>query len=167
MGAIDLIFRSSTTAAMTINILHDDTDATIDVHPGQRLVRLTWKRPVAGPEYRALLLRLLDVVKDQQLRLWLSDGRKAGPILYADQVWTMQEYTPLVLAAGLQRIAIVNSKDGLNLLAVDRMVNATPEGAPYEIGFFEDPAIAQLWLMDPSRSKVDIGVPPGPEEAGR
>ena len=47
---------------MTINILHDDTDATIDVHPAQRLVRLTWKRPVAGPAYRALLLRLLEVV---------------------------------------------------------------------------------------------------------
>ncbi|MBK9417765.1 MAG: hypothetical protein IPN62_10815 [Flavobacteriales bacterium] len=152
---------------MTIDIIHDDPDVTIDVHPAQRLVRLTWKRSVAGPEYRALLLRLLDVVKDLDLKLWLSDGRKAGPILYTDQVWTMQEYTPLVLAAGLERIAIVNSKDGLNLLAVDRMVNATPPDAPYEIAFFEDPAIAQLWLMDPSRSKPAVEVPrdPGVAEA--
>lgn len=152
---------------MTIDTLHDDPDATIDVHPVQRLVRLTWKRAVSGPEYRALLMRVLDVVKDQQLELWLSDGRKAGPILYDDQVWTMQEFTPLVLAAGLRRIAIVNSQDGLNLLAVDRMVNATPPGAPYDIGFFEDPAIAQLWLMDPSRSRSVIDVPqdPGAAEA--
>lgn len=144
---------------MTIDITHDDHDATIEVHPIQRLVRLTWKRPVPGPEYRALLVRLLDVVKDQQLELWLSDGRKAGPILQQDQVWTMNEFTPLVLAAGLKRIAIVNSKDGLNLLAVDRMVNATPPDAPYDIAFFEDPAIAQLWLMDPSKSKPLVEAP--------
>jgi hypothetical protein len=144
---------------MTIDITHDDHDAIIEVHPAQRLVRLTWKRPVPGPEYRTLLVRLLDVVKDQQLELWLSDGRKAGPILQEDQVWTMNEFTPLVLAAGLKRIAIVNSKDGLNLLAVDRMVNATPPNAPYDIAFFEDPAIAQLWLMDPSKSKPLVEAP--------
>jgi hypothetical protein len=152
---------------MTIDTLHDDPDATIDVHPVQRLVRLTWKRPISGPGYRALLMRVLEVVKDQQLKLWLSDGRKAGPILYEDQVWTMKEFTPMVLAAGLERIAIVNSKDGLNLLAVDRMVNATPPDAPYDIGFFEDPSIAQLWLMDRSKSKsgMDVSQDPGTAEA--
>lgn len=152
---------------MTIHTLHDDPDATIDVHPVQRLVRLTWKRPISGSEYRGLLMRLLDVVKDQKIKLWLSDGRKAGPVLYTDQVWTMNEFAPMLRAAGLERIAIVNSKDGLNLLAVDRMVNATPPDAPYDIGFFEDPAIAQLWLMDPSKSKagVETSSDPGAAEA--
>jgi hypothetical protein len=139
---------------MTQRIIIDDLDVTIEVNDRQKLVRLTWKQPVPGPKYREVLLRMLEVVRDDQLKLWLSDGRKAGPILFNDQQWTMNEYTPLVLQAGLVRIAIVNSEDGLNLLAVDRMVNATPEGAPYEIGFFEDPAIAQLWLLDPSKSTV-------------
>jgi hypothetical protein len=141
---------------MTVERTHDDEHAVIEVHPGQRLVRLIWKRPVSGEVYRALLMRLLEEVRAHGLKLWLSDGRKAGPILYTDQVWTMNEFTPLVMAAGLERIAIVNSEDGLNLLAVDRMVNATPEGASYDIGFFEDPAIAQLWLMDPARSRSAV-----------
>ena len=144
---------------MTIQIVHDDPDVTIDVHPGQKLVRLTWKRSIVGAAYRSVLDRVLDVVEQQGLKLWLSDGRKAGPILYDDQVWTMKEFTPKVLQAGLERIAIVNSEDGLNLLAVDRMVNATPSDAPYEIAFFQDPAIAQLWLMDPARSKVGVKIP--------
>jgi hypothetical protein len=150
---------------MTINTLHDDPDATIDVHPEQRLVRLTSKRPTSGPDYRAMLMRLLDVIKDQKLKLWLSDGRKAGPVLYADQVWTMNEFAPMLRAAGLERIAIVNSTDGLNLLAVDRMVNATPSDAPYDIAFFEDPAIAQLWLMDPSKAKPGVEAPRDPGSA--
>ena len=144
---------------MTIQIVHDDPDVTIDVHPGQKLVRLTWKRSIVGAADRSVLDRVLDVVEQQGLKLWLSDGRKAGPILYDDQVWTMKEFTPKVLQAGLERIAIVNSEDGLNLLAVDRMVNATPSDAPYEIAFFQDPAIAQLWLMDPARSKVGVKIP--------
>ncbi len=134
---------------MTVNRVLDDADAAIEVHPDQKLVRLIWKRPMAGEAYRAVLERLLELVRSEGLRLWLSDGRKAGPILYDDQVWTMSTFTPRVMEAGLERIAIVSSEDVLNKLAVDRMVNATPASAPYDIGFFEDPAIAQLWLMDP------------------
>lgn len=140
---------------MTVDLVHDDLNASVEVQDEHKLVRLIWKRPIIGRDYRNVLMRLLEVVRERGLRLWLSDGRKAGPILYDDQVWTMTEYTPLVLQAGLERIAIVNSEDGLNLLAVDRMVNATPAEAPYEIAFFQDPSIAQLWLMDRSRSAGD------------
>lgn len=144
---------------MTIRIAHDDEDGTIEVHPDQCLVRLIWKRPVTGKAYRNLLDRLLETVRQDGIKLWLSDGRRAGAILYADQVWTMQEYTPQVIGAGLERIAIVNSKDGLNLIAVDKLVSATPPEAPYDVAFFEDPAIAQLWLMDPARRSSPVGTP--------
>lgn len=145
---------------MKNDILHDDQNARIEIHAAQQLLRLTWKRPIIGDDYRNLLTRVVQIVKERQLQLWLSDGRLAGPILYDDQVWTTNEFMPLVLAAGLVRIAIVNSQDGLNLLAVDRMVNATPPGAPYNIAFFNDPAIAQLWLMDPSKSGAEVDAPP-------
>jgi hypothetical protein len=52
------------------------------------------------------------------------------------------------MAAGLVRIAIVNSAEDPNYAAVDRMVSATPPEAPYQVAFFQDPAIAQLWLME-------------------
>lgn len=139
---------------MKIEVLHDDQDARVELSAAQKLVRLTWKQPITGEAYRNLLSRVIDLVGERKLKLWLSDGRKAGPILHDDQLWTTQEFMPRVLAAGLVRIAIVNSEDGLNLMAVDRMVNATPADAPYSIGFFEDPSIGQLWLMDPSKSMV-------------
>jgi len=150
---------------MTIRIAHDDEHGTIEVHPDQRLVKLIWKQPVEGEAYRGLLMALLDTVRKEGLKLWLSDGRKAGPILQKDQVWTMGTFTPEVIAAGLERIAIVNSKDGLNLIAVDKLVNATPPEAPYDVAFFEDPAIAQLWLMDPSRRSAPVAAPPGDASA--
>ena len=136
------------------HITHDDLDATIEVHPSQELVRLIWKGPVEGERYRAILLKLMDAVKEYRLALWLSDGRRSGAMLPEDQLWTMQEFTPQVMAAGLRRIAIVNSEDRLNHSAVDQMVNDTPAEAAYDVAFFEDPAIAQLWLMDPSKTSV-------------
>lgn len=143
-------------ATMTVLILHDDEDATIEVHPAQRLVRLTWKQPCAGNAYRCMLLRLLEVVKETGARLWLSDGRMSGQIMQDDQLWTMAEYTPKVLQAGLVRIAIVDKEDLSDRNAIERMVDATPGEAPYDIAFFQDPAIAQLWLMDPQRNATNV-----------
>jgi|GEM_PF-616372 hypothetical protein len=143
-------------ATMTVLILHDDEDATIEVHPAQRLVRLTWKQPCNGEAYRSMLLRLLDVVRETGARLWLSDGRRSGRIMPEDQAWTMAEYTPKVLQAGLVRIAIVNREDLSDRNVIEQMVDATPKEAPYDIAFFQDPAIAQLWLMDPKRNATNV-----------
>lgn len=137
---------------MVIQVEHDDDDTRIEVLPDQRLVRFTWKRPVSGAIYRGSLLRLLSTVTQRQLRHWLSDGRRMGPILYADQAWTLEEFVPLLVKAGVERIAIVSSEDVLNQIAVDRMVSATAAVVPYSIAFFQDPSIAQLWLMDKAGS---------------
>lgn len=142
---------------MVIQVEHDDDDTRIEVLPDQRLVRFTWKRPVSGAIYRGSLLRLLNTVTQRQLRHWLSDGRRMGPILYADQAWTLEEFVPLLVKAGVERIAIVSSEDVLNQIAVDRMVSATAAVVPYSIAFFQDPSIAQLWLMDKAGSPAIAG----------
>ena len=142
---------------MVIQVEHDDDDTRIEVLPDQRLVRFTWKRPVSGAIYRGSLLRLLNTVTQRQLRHWLSDGRRMGPILYADQAWTLEEFVPLLVKARVERIAIVSSEDVLNQIAVDRMVSATAAVVPYSIAFFQDPSIAQLWLMDKAGSPAIAG----------
>ena len=133
---------------MIVRIEHEDSLATFEVRPVQKLLRLTWKGECAGERYRSMLLTVLDLVKRQGLKLWLSDGRLLGRIGPEDEAWTTKEFTPLVMGAGLQRIAIVNGAEDPNIDAVDRMVNATPPEAPYQVAFFQDPAIAQLWLME-------------------
>jgi hypothetical protein len=143
------------------HITHDDPDATIEVHPSQELVRLIWKDHVQGDRYRKILLLLMDAVQKYSIRLWLNDGRKGGSIPPEDQLWTMQEFTPQVMAAGLRRIALVNSEDRSHNSTVDRMVNETPAEATYDVAFFEDPSIAQLWLMDPSKTNVIAAWTPG------
>jgi len=103
----------------------------------------------------------MDVVEREGLRYWLTDGRKAGAIPEEDQAWTMREFTPQVMQAGIERIAIVGSEDPGNAEAVDRFVTATPADAPYAVRFFEDPSIAMLWLLErrPVRDAIgDAGI---------
>jgi len=133
---------------MIVKVEHEDSLATFEVRPVQKLLRLTWKGNAEGEHYRSVLLMVLDLVKRQGLKLWLSDGRLLGDIQPDDEAWTTGEFTPQVMAAGLVRIAIVNSAEDPNNAAVDRMVSATPPEAPYQVAFFQDPAIAQLWLME-------------------
>ncbi len=141
---------------MQIHIALDNEHACLEVHPEQRLIRLTWKGVVPGPVYRETLLQLMHIAKREGLKYWLSDGRKMGPILYEDQVWSMTELKPHMEESGIERVAIVSSKDGLNLLAVDTIVNATPPEANYAIAFFEDVSMAQLWLLHNDRIHVAV-----------
>ena len=67
-----------------------------------------------------------------------------------------KEVIPKLIEAGLKRIAIVSSTDGLNVIAVDNMVNTIPMGTA-TVAFFDDPAMAQLWLL--KNDGVEVSIP--------
>lgn len=133
---------------MLIRTEHKCENLLLEVQPVQRFVRSTWSGKFMGEAYRALLQRVMKVVERDALRYWLTDARKAGAISEEDQAWTMHEFTPQVMRAGIERIAIVGSEDPGNARAVERFVTATPADAPYAVQFFEDPSIAMLWLLE-------------------
>ena len=132
---------------MIIHTEHKCENLLLEVQPQQRFVRSTWNGVFIGELYRSLLQRIMYAVERDALRYWLTDARKAGPISPEDQLWTMHEFTPQVMKAGIERIAIVGSEDPLNARAVERFVSATPDDASYAVRFFPDPSIAMLWLL--------------------
>lgn len=138
--------------------------AQVEVHPQQQLVRLTWKGNATGEAYRGPSLAVLKAVVDHELKYFLSDAREMGPILFADRSWSETQVIPKLIEAGLVRIAIVSSTDGLNMIAVDNMVNTIPMGTA-TVAFFDDPSMAQLWLLKNDGVEVAIPVngPKGPQ----
>ncbi len=140
---------------METHITFSSEHAQVEVHPQQHLVRLTWKGNAAGKDYREPSLAVLNAVSEFRLTYFLSDSRNMGPILFADRSWSEREVIPKLIEAGLKRIAIVSSTDGLNVIAVDNMVNTIPMGSAV-VAFFEDCSMAQLWLL--KNDGVDVGV---------
>ena len=141
---------------METRITFTNQVALVEVHPQQQLVRLTWKGNATGENYRGPALAVLKAVTDFGLKYFLSDARAMGPILYADRSWSEKEVIPKLIEAGLKRIAIVSSTDGLNVIAVDNMVNTIPMGTA-TVAFFDDPAMAQLWLL--KNDGVEVSIP--------
>jgi len=143
--------------ALVVHTEHQCVNLLLEVQPEQRLVRSIWSGALAGDHYRSLLQQVIAVVARKELRYWLTDARRAGPITEEDQAWTMQEFTPQVIRAGIERIAIVGSEDPGNREAVQRFVAATPQDVPYSLGFFADPAIATLWLLERRPARDPFG----------
>lgn len=136
-------------------VVFSSEQAEVEVYAQQKLVRLTWKGNAAGGSYRGPSLAVLQAVQDLGLKYFLSDARAMGPILFADRSWSEKEVIPKLIEAGLKRIAIVSSSDGINMIAVDNMVNTIPMGTA-KVAFFDDLSRAQRWLLENDGGAVSI-----------
>jgi hypothetical protein len=132
---------------MHILPVYKSEHAQIHADLAHSLIRLTWSGNAAGLAYRAPVLHLIGAVEEFHLKYFLSDARNMGPILYDDLLWSQKEIVPKLIAAGLKRIANLSSRDGLNVIAVDNLVNAIPAEAPFNVAFFDDEALAMDWLL--------------------
>jgi hypothetical protein len=151
---------------MEAQITFSSDHAQVEVHPQQHLVRLTWRCSATGEAYRAPSLAVLKAVRDFGLKHFLSDSRGLGSILFADRAWSEREVIPRLLEAGLVRIAIVSGTDGLQVIAVDNMVSTIPASAA-NVAYFDDPSMAQLWLLENDGVEVSIPAPGGSGKAGQ
>jgi len=133
-------------------ILHDDDLATIDLDPSRSFMRLRWKRFAHGAAYRGVLERSLALIIEHQVRYWLADGRRMGPILYDDEQWSIKEITPRFQSTGLKRLAIIPDNDLFNQMSVERMVEITAPGSPYQLAYFREVADAEAWLFGEERA---------------
>ena len=141
---------------MGARITFESDQAKVEVDAPLQLVRLIWKGNATGEAYRAPCFAVLKAVEELGVKHFLSDTRLMGPILFADRSWSEKEVIPKLIAAGLKRIAIVSSTDGLNVIAVDNMVNTIPMGTAI-VAFFESPSAAEKWLF--TKDTTDASVP--------
>ena len=118
----------------------------MEVDEEMSIIVTEWKNYLPSAEYRASLLQVHELVKRYGLRFWLSDSRKMGAILRDDEQWSVAEFTPLLMQAGLRRIAVISSADYFNRTSTERMVEATAAIVPFKVEFFDDPLMGREWL---------------------
>jgi hypothetical protein len=135
---------------MAQRTIREDEFVRIEVDPSRELVILTWLGYVPSPDYRAILLQLLDVVKAEGLRFWLSDSSRMGVILRSDEKWSVETLTPMLIQLGMRRVAVVRSLDFFSQTASERMVDATAGRVPFKVEFFNDRSLAEAWLAKES-----------------
>jgi hypothetical protein len=85
-------------------------------------VHTEWKAFANSAEFRAALMKVLDVVRDKRAVSYLSDTRKVKVIVHDDQAWANEVWVPLLVAAGLKRFALVTAASGLGKVTVEEVV---------------------------------------------
>lgn len=133
-------------ASPSAQIIRDDDKVRMEVDFRRSLVSTVWQGYVPSPDYRAILLQVLDLIIVHGLKSWVSDSTRMGVILRSDEKWTLDVCTPMLMKGGLRRVAIVRSMDFFSQTASERMVEATTGKVPYVVEFFNDKEAALAWL---------------------
>ncbi len=139
---------------MVVNKIFENENASIEILQEQLLVRLTWKGNASGPAYREPVLKVIEVVKAHGLHLLLNDTRRMGAVYFGDQVWTNAEAIPLLVGAGIVRLANISSREGINMIATDKLANTVATAASISIAHFDNLSMAMLWLLDNAEADV-------------
>lgn len=126
---------------------HDAPYVNVLVEPRDGLITVRWKNYAASGTYRATLDLAVALIREHRLRYFLTDQRRRGAILHADEVWLVNDWAPRMASAGLVRSAIVQSADPDNRTAIDRVVQTVLPSVPYPIKSFPTLETARTWLL--------------------
>jgi hypothetical protein len=116
----------------------------------QKLVETRWLAFAPSKDYREGLSHYLDVIRRQEAKLWLGDYRLARVIRLEDQQWAAREWFPtfLPLAAGIERMARVQSVDVFSQVSSDNMKEKIDMGGlPFLFSEFRHYEDAKAWLL--------------------
>src|SRR5260370_22462387 len=110
-------------------------------------VHSQWKAFANSSEYRAGLMKGLEAIRENKAVRYLTDTRKTRVIVREDQAWVKETWTPLAVAAGLRRGAVVLADGGLGKVTVEETVHMV-ERPDLEVRTFDSVPAAQRWLAE-------------------
>jgi hypothetical protein len=90
--------------------------------PEHNCVFSEWKGFATSSEFRVGTMKMLEAIQDRHASSMLNDARKLEAVGEEDQLWIRDTWVPLVAAAGLKRLAVVEAHSGLGRFAVDEMI---------------------------------------------
>lgn len=88
-----------------------------------RCVYAEWKGFANSGEFRAGTTRILDAIRDIGAASLISDNRRFEGVTAQDQLWIRDTWTPLAVASGLARIAVVVAQRGLGKIATEQILS--------------------------------------------
>jgi len=112
-----------------------------------RCVHSEWKAFANSKEYRAGLMKGLEAIRENHAVNYLTDTRSTRVIVREDQAWVKETWTPLAVAAGLKRVAVVLAGAGLGKVTVEETIHMV-DRPDLEVRSFDSVIAAQRWLAE-------------------
>ena len=106
----------------TGGIFADEPWLSIQADRNSRCVYAEWKGFANSGEFRASSMRILEAVRATGAASLVSDNRRLEGVADQDQLWIRDAWTPLAVAAGVTRIAVVVPRRGLGKIASEQIL---------------------------------------------
>lgn len=109
-------------------------------------INVTWHGPfVTGSEYRAHLMRILEVLVEKRGSRMLLNMRDMPVMAPEDQEWSEREWMPRSMKTGLKYTAVVMPKSALSRSTLRHLAKAAKE-IDRQRAYFQDLEEAKAWL---------------------
>ncbi|MDX5443057.1 MAG: hypothetical protein LPJ89_04655 [Hymenobacteraceae bacterium] len=90
------------------------------VLPPYKLIFTMFTEPVSFEDYKAAMLQVYTIIKEQNLENWLMDSTKSTFRL-EDQRWSVEHLGLLLQDTGLKKVAMVRDNDAMLQIAAESM----------------------------------------------
>lgn len=123
----------------------ENSFASLWYHPLERVVHHEFHGFICGDEFRNVLSKGLEALKQHKATKWLSDDRKNGAVPKLDQQWAKEVWHPAAIAAGWKTWALVAPEAMVGQWNAKRFTEASAAGG-LNVRVFKTPTEALEWL---------------------
>jgi hypothetical protein len=110
-----------------------------------RCIHAAWTGRPDSVQLRSGTLEILRAIRDRHAASLLSDNRHLEMIVNQDQVWINESWTPMAVASGLKRIAVVLAPEGLVTTASEGIIRRFKDET-FETHTFDSVEAALTWV---------------------
>ncbi|MCB9185000.1 MAG: hypothetical protein H6591_13915 [Flavobacteriales bacterium] len=128
-------------------VLLDEDFLRMTYAADHQLIHLQWRGHARSDQYRHGLNVALEFVRKNGVRCWLADLRLMTAIMKEDEEWANTVWFPQLFGTGLEKMAILPSKDYFNQTSVTRSFTAVNGQLTFKVAWFESPSEALVWLF--------------------
>lgn len=118
----------------------------LHLHPGAcPALEAEWRGFVSSAFLRQALTEALELARRHQVRAWIADDRRLGPVRPADLEWVVTTVVPEFVNLGIERFAMIEAEDPLNKLLITTAADTVIQQLPLQVRRFTDAEEARHW----------------------
>lgn len=126
-------------------VIIDNDFATLQYHPEAKIVHHKFHKFMFGQPFRDVMLKGLEVFKENDCQKWLSDDRGNPVMNPRDKAWGDANWAPNVIAAGWKYWALVMPEKVVGQMSMQQMVEQFRQ-IGIAVYVTDDPDKALQWL---------------------
>jgi hypothetical protein len=141
---------------MALNVLSASSMPTYSLswNASAQCIEFTWNGFVKGADFHDGCNAMVKELSARKASRLIVDSRKYTVVDPADQLWSIQDWLPRALAAGLKHFAVVMPESVVGKMSVQNVINDkkhTPKDLELQREMFNSPEDARAWIASTTR----------------